>query len=96
MSLQTTVYIRRPFLVDAVLVDEENMEEVAAWCGGELLQDGRGKYIKVTVPRALNDYQTQARIGHWVLSHDGGSFKVYTEKAFKATFALLTNDTVSV
>jgi glutamine amidotransferase PdxT len=87
-------YIRRPFIVQAVEVSEENMAQVAAWCGGEVRtsdesKDGEEpnlqKYIKVNVKRPLNERQTKAYFGDWVLSA-GSGFKVYTPKAFTTSF----------
>jgi hypothetical protein len=40
MTLATTKYVRKPFEVEAVQVTEENLEEVAQWCHGELQTEG--------------------------------------------------------
>lgn len=100
MSVTTAKYVRKPFAVDAVEVTEDNLEAVAQWCGGEVrTSDGRQtkngvtgqqQYIKVTVKRPLNDRQTRAYPGDWVLSA-GTGFKVYTEKAFSGSFEEQTN-----
>lgn len=91
--MKTHKFARKPFYVDAVRVSEENIEEVAAWCQGEILtevvegdpQTKGQKYIKVRVHRPLTDRQTKAFVGDWVL-YAGTGFKVYTPKAFDKSF----------
>lgn len=82
--MQTTKYIRKPFEVEAVQVTDENIEEVKEWCQGTLESDDR-RFIRVRVARALNERQTKAYAGDWVL-YAGTGFKVYTSKAFYKTF----------
>ena len=82
--IETTTYVRKPFEVEAVEVTEENIEEVKDWCQGYLDTDKR-LFIKVKVARALNERQTKAYSGDWVL-YAGTGFKVYTAKAFHRTF----------
>lgn len=79
-------YVRKPFAVEAVRVTETNIEEVAKWAQGTLMEDSR-PFIKVRVARALNERQTKAYPGDWVL-YAGTGFKVYTNKAFWKTFEL--------
>lgn len=87
-QLQLETYERLPFAIQAIRLTTENMAAVAEWCGGEIRTSGkRGiqRYIKVEVKRAINDRQTQAYVGDWVLKA-GSGFKVYTPKAFAASF----------
>lgn len=84
------VYVRKSFDVEAIRVTNDNMRAVAEWCAGEVKaiggHDGRyGPYIKVDVFRPINERQTQAFVGDWVLRM-GTSFKVYTDSAFKKDF----------
>lgn len=87
--IELKTYIRKPFPVQAVLVTEENMEELAAWCKGEILTERRDRtekrYIKVPVKNNLSENQTKARSGYWLL-FGGKGFKVYTSRAFNACF----------
>lgn len=91
MSVQPTKYVRKAFAVEAVEVTRDNVEEVAEWCGGEVkTSPGKGgrrqqQFVKVPVKNPLNDRQTRAYPGDWVLSA-GAGFKVYTQKAFSASF----------
>lgn len=88
--VEAVKYVRRPFEVEAVLVTEDNLPEVAVWCQGDVQTEtyrngDEREFIKVRVARALNERQTKAYPGDWVL-YAGTGFKVYTEKAFKKTF----------
>lgn len=89
---KTAKYARKPFYIDAVQVTEENLEEVAKWCQGDVRTSadssfGRklDKYVKVRVHRPLNDRQTRAYVGDWVL-YAGTGYKVYTPTAFANSF----------
>ena len=98
-AVQTESYTRKPFPVDAVQVSEDNIQAVATWCGGEIRYStktvGEGDeatkvklpYIKVDVQHPLNERQTKAYAGDWVLKSDSG-FKVYTGRAFEKSFEL--------
>jgi hypothetical protein len=87
--IETTKYARKPFYVDAVRVTQNNIEDVAAWAQGEVRRDtdtGREiPYIHVRVFRPLDDRQTKAFIGDWVL-YAGTGYKVYTNRAFLNSF----------
>lgn len=87
--MKTEQFARKPFLIDAVQVTKDNMEEVAKWCGGTIETETRGnrtiKFIQVPVSRPLNERQKHALIGDWVL-YAGRSFKCYTAKAFADCF----------
>lgn len=118
MSIATQKFTRKSFEVEAVRVDESNMEEIAQWCGGKVRtekpwspkdskkdlteeqkeyaeahekrttddQPGR-KHIKVKVKNPINDRQTKAFVGDWVLYTDERSgFKVYNNHAFERSF----------
>lgn len=82
---------RKTFEVEAVHVTDENINEVAKWVGGYVSgatpsASGRNnRYVKVNVQHPLNDEQTKAYVGTWVLKSDKG-FKVYKDRPFKANF----------
>lgn len=78
-------YTRKPFGVDAVRVNAENMTDVAEWCGGKIEVESGADYIKIDVARPMNDRQTKAFAGDWVL-YAGSSYKVYSHKAFSKSF----------
>lgn len=84
--LATQKYVRKPFYIDAVQVTAQNIAEVAKWADGEVRTDSNNaQYVKVRVHRPLNDRQTKAFVGDWVL-YAGTGFKVYTPKAFANSF----------
>lgn len=80
-------YVRKPFYVDAVQVDVDNMEEISDWCGGTLFTntDTGSSHIQVPVIHPIPERQTYARVGDWVLSSPKG-YKVYTDRAFQKGF----------
>lgn len=101
-ALQIEEYYRKPFVVKAVEVTAENMEQVAKWCKGEVRtaveEEGSTstvRYIKVDVKRPLNEKQTQAYVGDMVL-RAGSGFKVYTPKAFNQAFDKKVKDMMKV
>lgn len=84
--MKTSKFTRKPFEVEAVQVTADNFEEVANWCQGEVVTNSAlDKHIKVRVLRVLNERQTQAFVGDWVL-YAGTGYKVYTNKAFRNSF----------
>lgn len=89
--IKPQTYARKPFYIDAVQVTEENIKEVAEWCMGDVMQtktpheDVASPFIKVRVHRPLNQRQTQAFVGDWVLYANKG-YKVYTQSAFDKNF----------
>src|SRR4051794_12404919 len=91
MNVITTQYIRKPLYVAAVRVTVGNFNDISAWCQGEIQHDetpegGAGKqYIRVRVHNPKNPRQTKAFVGDWLLYTERG-YKVYTNKAFHASF----------
>lgn len=90
MTIKTEKFVRKPFYIDAVQVTSENVKDVAEWCQGEVrkVENAKSvteKYVKVHVHRPLNERQTKAFAGDWVL-YAGSGFKVYTPKAFITSF----------
>lgn len=85
-------FARRVFYIDAVQVTADNMEEIASWCKGHVVQNSdHGTHIKVKVRRPLNSRQTRAEVGDWVLKA-GRKFKVYTPDAFESSFVPAPED----
>lgn len=88
--ITATRYVRKPLFVDAAQVTEENFEEMAMYCQGDIKPQGEGdhgSYIHVRVHSPKNPRQTKAFVGDWILYTDRG-YKVYTDKAFQASFDL--------
>ena len=93
--LETKKYIRKPFSIDAVQITATNVDEVAKWVDGEVRTDDLGQYVKVRVHRPLNDRQTKAYLGDWVL-YAGTGYKVYTPKAFANSFEQSSSESVYI
>ena len=92
MSVTTTRHVRKPLFVDAVRITDANFEDIAKWCQGEIQQDDAPvgtstgkKFIKIRVHNPKNPRQTKAFVGDWLLYTERG-YKVYTNKAFHASF----------
>lgn len=90
MSLNIQKYQRKPFVIEAIQVTLDNMEDVAKWCGGELIIDQHnGKltsYIKVDVDHAISERQKKAFVDDWVLKNPNKIFKCYSRRAFPNNF----------
>jgi hypothetical protein len=96
----TEKYIRKPLIVEAVQVTEENFATVKRWCMGQVCNndetpvdpaadlDPKSQYIHVRVHNPKNSRQTKAYINDWILYTERG-YKVYTTKAFQQNFDLL-------
>lgn len=83
-AIQPEEFQRRTFKVQAMPVTSDNIDQIATWCKGTVLQKDGVPFIKVNVNRPQNERQTQAFVGDWVVSAKG--FKVYTDSAFRASF----------
>ena len=104
MSVVTTKYVRKPLFVDAVQITLANFNEVAEWCQGEVrdyhdkplapeqaTNEALERYIHVRVHNPKNVRQTKAFVGDWLLYTERG-YKVYTQKAFRASFDAVPQD----
>lgn len=91
--METQIFTRRPFPVNAVQVTPQNVAEVAEWCGGKV---GTGSYklagfetplATVLVPgNGPNKGQmVEARIGSYI-TEQNGNFRVWRRKQFHDTF----------
>lgn len=93
-ELALSEYIRKPFTVSAVQITDENLQDVADWCQGEVRKTAEGsEFIKVKVQRPQSSRQTRGFAGDWVLYSSKmkiKTYKVYTNKAFEASFELTT------
>lgn len=93
--MKTEKFIKKSFPVEGVQVTEENFEEVAKWTKGnvcytdpkiaEKFKRPVQKWIEIEVKNPLNDRQTKAFVGDYVLYANFG-FKIYTPTAFEKNF----------
>lgn len=91
MTIVTEKYIKKPLIVDAVQVTEENFGEIAKWCQGTIETDGDKQFIRVRVHNPKIPRQSQAFVGDWLLYTEMG-YKVYTDQPFKKSFDRLETD----
>lgn len=91
--MTTRRYIRKPLIVDAVRITEENIEEVAVSCGGRVLRslDDRFSFIQVPMHRARHNTENEAGIGSWLLTmrpetSTRPTYRVYRNEAFERDF----------
>lgn len=94
---------KKPLVVEAVQVTADNFLAVANWCQGTIENnDGTPievgvsggpttQHIRVRVLNPMNERQTRAFIGDWVL-YAGRGFKVYKDRAFNGSFVALTGE----
>jgi hypothetical protein len=93
--MDVQIYERNPLIVEAVQVTEDNIYEVAKWCGGDV-QTIKGyepgiapkKVIELDTLRPLYKKHTQALAGDWILKSENG-FKIYADIAFQKGFKLV-------
>jgi hypothetical protein len=105
VTISTTRFIRKPLYVDAVQITKQNFVALANWCQGEIrVNEGdelvdydhsnginpEAHHIRIRVHNPKNIRQTKGFVGDWILYTDRG-YKVYTQKAFKASFDKVYN-----
>lgn len=80
-------YVRRSFRIRAVLITEENIDEVAEMMNSQVFERktaiGTWKYFEII--KSAENSKTPVYVGDW-LTWMGGKFKRYTNKLFKYTF----------
>lgn len=82
--MQFKTYNRNPFTVEALLITEDNIEEVATLIG-EIRKKGSSQYIAVNswvVPHVKRAY-----VGWWVTKVDN-NLRCYSPKSFSEQFSL--------
>ncbi len=76
------------FSVEAVLVTETNLREVAFWAGGEVCAtygENRREYVRVYTS-SQKDPIRKAYPGNYIVKHDHGAKKVYAHDSFHKSF----------
>lgn len=71
-------YTPVPKEVEAVLINKNNIEEAAKWCGGTVT-DSEVRYISVN-----GLFRGKAYIGDFLVKDANGNFRVYMQKQFLA------------
>lgn len=87
-------YVRNPEPIEAVLVTESNIQEVALWCGGRVVKDEpqTDPYTHVIVPHIAGPLKVQ--VGFYLVKGQDGRFyplkKDELEKKYTETSAPTT------
>jgi len=90
-------YTTRPDEVEAVQVTSENIDQIARWCGGEVVREGKASdptdvYQAVTVPRVNGPID--ARLGYYVIKNSRGRFEVSSPEIFEKKFGRSVSATI--
>jgi len=85
--MQTETYRRKIIAVEAIQVTEENLYEIAKWCGGDVRTDyeTKEKFIKISVLHPLKPEHSRAYSGNWILKSAAG-YKIFNDKAFLSSW----------
>jgi len=89
MDLVFEEFVRKPFVVEAVLVTKQNIADIAEFIGTLELEGDRAPYIQVDsrlVPNVVRVYP-----GYW-MTRIGDNFRCYSKKIFNDQFTLCTNN----
>lgn len=82
--------MRKPFPVRGFEVTETNMDAIARWCVGHVVrEDVPRPFVRVPVSRSVNEKQTRAYVGTWVIAsvfEGQTSYKVYKKEWLDRTF----------
>jgi hypothetical protein len=62
-------FVRRPFVVEAIQITEENIHELSEFIGELVQNEGQDPYIQVDRAKVRN--RSKVRIGHWMTRKDG-------------------------
>ena len=84
-------YTTHPDEIEAIQLSRENIEEVAVWCGGEIITEPKASdpsdvYMALTVPRANGPLDAQ--INDYVIKNARGRFEVMKPNLFVTKYGL--------
>ena len=83
--MQPEKYLTKQREVEAVQVTDENMFDVARWCGGSVTTKNGSTYIAVDSFRPQNQRQKEGHVDDWIVKQ-GTSFKVFLPAPFQFGF----------
>lgn len=88
-TLEFERFVRTPFVVEAVVITEENIDEIAKLVGEVKVKDGE-KYIALDrriVPNLGRAYQG------WYFTRLDDNYRCYSEKIFNQQFVAVGDET---
>ena len=90
MAIEFTSYVRDPYVVEAILITEENIDELAPWIGEIEIDEKSGKK-KILVNKDLVKNVFVVEPGYY-MTRFNGRVRCYSKNAFKRTFREMTPD----
>lgn len=92
-------YQPKTYVVEAKRCTPETAEEVARWCGGEVVYDVKPSdhddiriYVKVPTVNGVLDAETAYKGGHYVVKDEKGVFTVEDPELFESEFDIIQRD----
>ncbi len=82
-------FVRKPFVVEAVEVTEENIEEIAEYVGTLRKKDDGSSYIQVDRRLIRNVFRVFP--GFW-MTRMGDNIRCYSKRVFTDQFTVITPD----
>lgn len=87
MDLEFAEFVRKPFVVEAIEITEENIEDVAEFIGTLRKKDDGTPYIQVD--RRLIPNVFRVFPGFW-MTRMGGNIRCYSKRIFTDQFTKIT------
>ena len=96
-------FIKRPVEIEAVSLTRENVRDVAAWCGGRVIEEGKSSdpsdvYLGLDIPTLEGvmrgetmDSSGRYPHGDWIIKGVGGEFYPCKPDIFNKTYKLSEN-----
>lgn len=78
------LYVKKPVVVEAVLLDADNLEQVMEWVGDSLTGGGQGNVAYVDIHTL--EGSMQAREGDYIIKGIKGEFYPCRADIFQATY----------
>ena len=96
-------FVKRPVEIEAVALTRENVRDVAAWCGGRVIEEGKSSdpsdvYLGLDIPTLEGvmrgetmDSSGRYPHGDWIIKGVGGEFYPCKPDIFNKTYKLSEN-----
>lgn len=96
-------FVKRPVEVEAVALTRDNVHDVAAWCGGRVIEKGKSSdpsdvYLGLDIPTLEGvmrgetmDSSGRYPHGDWIIKGVGGEFYPCKPDIFNQTYELSEN-----
>lgn len=88
--MELTPYIRKPFIVEAVEITEENVEDVAVFIG-EVVYDNNDEVMYIDVDKNLMPGIPRVFLGFF-MTKMGDHYRCYSRRVFYQQFTMLNDD----